>query len=335
VADIQSDKADSPARETAGTRLAAKRAAKAAQKAAARNANANANASGTTEPNADDAVPSTALEATAWLDKHGRTLLYVVGGAIAVAVGGLLLSNVGEGKNREAGSLLQTAVTTSLGIVVPAEETPPEDPLFPVFPSAKERDEKALSQYRDVAKKFPDSLAASYAQLGDANIQLGLGNFVDASTIFEKLKSAPKADDFIRARALEGAGYALEGQKQYAQARERFEALSQLKNGAYRTLADYHRARMLVAEGKRDDAKKLLEELTKAASEKPSETPTGKVAEEGASTDRYESALNAAQTLLTELGGTLPERAGGTSGISQQVLDSLRKQMGAKSGAGQ
>jgi tetratricopeptide (TPR) repeat protein len=324
VADIQSDNADSPARETAGTRLAAKRAAKAARKAATRGSGA------ATDAASDDSAPSTALEATAWLDKHGRAILMVVGGAIAVAVAGLLISNASEGKNREGGTLLQTAVTSSLGIVVPAEETPPEDPIFPVFPSAKERDEKALSQFRDVSKKFPDSLASTYAQLGEGNTLLGLGNYADASTAFEKLRAATNADDFVRARALEGAGYALEGQKNYAQARERFEALSKLKNGAYRTLGDYHRARMLVAEGKRDDAKKLLEELTKAAAEKPADS-----AADTAPTDRFESTLNAAQTLLTELGGKPPERAGGASGISQQVLDSLRRQMGAKSGAGQ
>jgi hypothetical protein len=34
--------------------------------------------------------------------------------------------------------------------------------------------------------------------------------------------------------------------------------------------------------------------------------------------------------LLTELGGKPPERSGGGSGISQQVLDSLRKQLGSQ-----
>jgi tetratricopeptide (TPR) repeat protein len=316
---MQSDNADSPSRETAGTRLAAKRAAKAAKKAAAR---------GTTNA-VGEAANTVAHEATAWMDRHGRTVLIVLGAGIAIAVGALIISNLNEGKNREAGALLQSAVTTAQGIVVPADETPPEDPIFPVFPSVKEREEKALGQFREVTKQFPDTLAGSYAQLGEANTQLRLGNYAEASTAFEKLRNAQakQQDDFIRFRVLEGAGYALEGQKKYSEARERFDALSKLNNGTYRILGDYHRARMLVAEGKRDEAKKLLEELTKAEAEKPAETGTDG---QPPPAERYESALSAAQTLLTELGGKPPERSGGGSGISQQVLDSLRKQLGSQ-----
>jgi tetratricopeptide (TPR) repeat protein len=188
----------------------------------------------------------------------------------------------------------------------------------------KEREEKALSQFREVSKQFPGTPAAAYAQLGEANAQLRLGNFAEASSTFEKLRNAKDQDELIQFRVLEGAGYALEGQKKYAEARERFEALSKLNNGAYRILGDYHRARTLVAEGKRDEAKKLLEELTKAEADKPvDESDPG-------SAERYESTLGAAQTLLIELGGTPPERSAGASGISQQVLDSLRKQLGAQ-----
>jgi tetratricopeptide (TPR) repeat protein len=313
---MQSDKADSPSSDTAGTRLAAKRAAKAAKKAASRG----------TSNAVEEAASTVANEATAWMDRHGRTVLLVLGAGILVAIGGLVIGNLSQGKNREAGALLQTAITTVQGIVVPADETPPEDPIFPVFPSEKERDEKALAQFREVTKQFPDTRGATYAQLGEANTQLRLGQFAEASTLFEKLRNASEKDALVRFRVLEGAGYALEGQQKYAEARERFEALSKLDNGAYRILGEYHRARMLVAEGKRDDAKKALEELTKAEAEKPAEGAEGAPAP----AERYESTLNAAQTLLTELGGKPPERSAGASGISQQVLDSLRKQLGSQ-----
>ena len=318
---MQSDKADSPARDTAGTRLAAKRAAKAAKKAAAR---------GTTDA-VGEAANTAAYEATAWMDRHGRTVLIALGVGIAAAIGVLVISNVSQGKNREAGALLQTAVTSAQGIVVPADETPPEDPIFPVFPSVKEREEKALGQFQEVSKQFPDTLAGTYAQLGAANAQLRLGNYADASSRFEKLRNAHEQDDFIRFRVLEGAGYALEGQEKYAEARQRFEALSKLSSGAYRVLGDYHSARTLVAEGKRDEAKKLLETLTKAEADKAAPSEEGAPAP----AEQYESALSAAKTLLVELGGAPPEQGGGASGISQQVLDSLRKQLGSQNASGQ
>ena len=117
---MQSDKADSPSRDTAGTRLAAKRAAKAAKKAASR---------GTSNP-VEDTANTVAHEATAWIDRYGRTVLIVVGAGILVAIGSLVIGNLSQGKNREAGALLQTAITTAQGIVVPADETAPEDPIF-------------------------------------------------------------------------------------------------------------------------------------------------------------------------------------------------------------
>ena len=316
MADIQSDKAHVPAPETAGSRLAAKRAAKAATKAASR---------GTTNP--AEEVAKSVRDVNTWIEAHGRKVWIALGAGVAVAVAALGIASLQSGKSREAGALLRTAVTTTQGIIVAPEETPPEDPLFPTFTQAKERDEKALSQFRDVEKQYPSSTAAGYAALGEANTLLRLGKNAEASAVFEKLKSSSDEqisnDDFLRFRALEGAGYALEGQQKYAEAAERFEALSKLKNGAYRKVGDYHRARMLVLQGKRDEAKQLLEALDKAAADKPAE-----VGEEPAA-DSFEFATTAAQTLLTELGGQ-PKQAAGGGGISQSVLDSLRRQLGSK-----
>lgn len=312
MADIQSDKAHVPAQETAGSRLAAKRAAKSARKAATR---------GTTNP--VEEVAKSVQHVNAWIDAHGRKVWIVLGAAVAIAVAALAIASLQDGKSREAGALLRTAVTTTQGIIVAPEETPPEDPMFPTFTAAKERDEKALSQYRDVQKQYPSSTAAGYAALGEANTLLRLAKNAEASAVFEKLrKSADEKDDFLRFRALEGAGYALEGQQKYAEAAERFDALSKLKNGAYRKVGDYHRARMLVLQGKRDEAKQVLEALDKAAADKPAE------ADEATSSD-FEFATTAAQTLLSELGGQ-PKQSTSGGGISQSVLDSLRKQLGSK-----
>ena len=306
MADIQSDKAHAPAQETAGSRLAAKRAAKAAKKAASR---------GTTNP--AEEVAKSVHNVNVWIEAHGRKVWIGLGAAVAVAIAALGIARLQDGKSREAGALLRTAVTTNQGIIVAPEETPPEDPILPTFTSAKERDEKALAQYRDVQKQYPKSTAAPYAALGEGNTLLALSKPAEASSVFEKLRSADEKDDFLRFRALEGAGYALEGQQKYAEAAERFEALSKLKNGAYRSVGDYHRARMLVLLGKRDEAKQLLEALNKAAADKPA-TSTGEGDEPAASS--FEFATSAAQTLLTELGGQPAQSAGG-GGFSQRVVD--------------
>jgi tetratricopeptide (TPR) repeat protein len=249
VADIQSDKAHVPAHESAGGRLAAKRAAKAARKAASR---------GTSNP--VEEVAKSVMDVSAWLDAHSRTIAIATAGVAVVALAAFLISNWREKSGREGGTLLQAAVATSHGIVIAPEETPPEDAVVPVFTSAKERDEKTLKQYREVEKKAAGTSAGNYAALGEANTLLSLNQYADASTAFEKLRKATERDhdSFLRSRVLEGSGYALEQQQKYADARLQFEALSKLEQGAYRIVGDYHQARMLVAEGKRDEAKKVI-----------------------------------------------------------------------------
>jgi tetratricopeptide (TPR) repeat protein len=306
VANIQSDKADAPVRETAGARLAAKRAAKAAKKASQR---------GTTNALQAD-VNKSVLVVNAWIDAHGRKVWFGVAGVVAVCVAWLGFSAYQSRRDRDAGEILRTAIASSAGIIVPADDTPPEDPIFPTFGSVKERDAKALSQFRDVQKKFPNSHAAGYAALGEANASLGLGKYPEAAALFAKLLEDAGDDTFLRFRGLEGAGYALEGQQKYADAGKRFAELSKLANGAYRTLGDYHQARMLVLQNQRAEARKLLEALSKAAADKPEEQG-----------ERFESVAQSAQTLLSELGGQPAEKAAGKSGISQHVLDALRKQL--------
>jgi tetratricopeptide (TPR) repeat protein len=313
VTDTQS-KAASPARETVGTRLAAKRAAKSARKASQR---------GTTNPAAE--VAKSVQEVNAWIDAHGSKIWIALGAVVVLVVAWLGLSAYAEKRDRAGGDLLHTAVTTSEGLVVTPDETAPEDPIVPIFSSAKERDEKALQQFRDVEKQFPNSRAARYAQLGEANTLVALGKPADATTVFTKLLGEQTDDTFLRSRALEGSGYALEAEKKYAEAGKRFEELSKLQNGSFRVIGDYHRARMLVAQGQRDEARKLLEALNKSQEDKPEKAD--------APGDRFESATQSAQTLLAELGGKPAEKSSGGGahgGISQSVLDSLRKQLGSQ-----
>lgn len=318
MADTNSD-AQASARESAGSRLAAKRAAKAAKKAAAR---------GTQAPL--DEVKEQISGATSWFDRHKNTIVVSVSGIAIAAAGYLAVSSHTEGIDRDAGSLLRTAVTTSQGYVATGDETPPEDLLVPTFASTAERDNKALEQYRDVQKKFADAPAARWAKLGEANTLLGQSKHAEAEKAYRAVLDGAGDDTFLRVRALEGLGYALEAQKKPADAIARFEELSRFDNGAYKILGDYHRARILAATGKRDDAVKVLEALVKASVDKPAEEA-----------ERFASIVEHARTLLTELGGKAPEKpgpdlgaigaaGGGNDAITQQVMEALRKQMAEK-----
>lgn len=312
VANIQSNDANSPPRDTAGTRLAAKRAAKAAQKASRKG-----------KSNAVEEATRSMQQAAYWFDAHGKKVWLGLGLVVVLGVAWLALVHYLDTKDNDAGNLLRAAVTNSHGLVIAGDETPPEDALVPTFSSAEERANKALAGYRDIANKFGSSNAGHYAALGVANSLFELGKHDEAAREYAKVLEAAGSDVFLRFRALEGSGYALEAQKKYAEALGRFEELGKLGNGAYRPLADYHRARVLVAQGKSADARALLEASTKAAAAASDDERS-----------RFESVLDATSTLLSELGGRPAERTRGNlgagGGLTPDVIEALRKQLASQ-----
>lgn len=313
MANIQSNTPNSPPRDTAGSRLAAKRAAKSAQKAAKR---------GTSNPVAD--ATKSVQQAAAWVDDHGTKLWIGLGALVAVGVAWVVLAHYLTTKDYDAGAALRGAVNIEQGIVVGPDDTAPEDVVVPIFTSAQERSTKALASFAEVAKKYGSSNAGRYAMLGVANSQFELGKYPEAASEYAKVLDAAGNDTFLRFRALEGSGYALEAQQKYPEALKRFEELSKFANGTYRSLGDYHRARILVAQGKPAEARALIESLSKALAANTN-------AQER---ERFESSVESAETLLQELGGRPTEKPRadlhGGGGLSQDVLDALRKQLAAQ-----
>jgi len=312
VANIQSNNANSPPRDTAGTRLAAKRAAKAAQKAAKR---------GTT--NQLEKATHKVQEAAAWVDDHGRKIWFGLGAIVVIGVAWVILAHYLTTKDYAAGAALHTAVTNNLGVVVPPQETAPEDLIVPTFSSAEERAKKTLEGYKEVATKYGSSTAGKYAMLGVANSLFDAGKYPEATAEYAKVLDGAGADVHLHFRALEGSGYAFEAQQKYPEALAKFEELSRFANGAYRSLADYHRARVLVAQGKAAEARTLLEGLSKALAANTN------VQER----ERFESAVESSEIMLQELGGKPTEKPRidptGKGGISQDVMDAIRKQLAA------
>jgi tetratricopeptide (TPR) repeat protein len=200
----------------------------------------------------------------------------------------------------------------------------------PTFTSAKERDDKALTEYQAVTKQFANSDAGRWSKLGEANTLLALGKHADAAKAFDVALAAAGDDEFLRFRALEGASYALEAEGKRDEAQKKLEELGKLDGGAYKPVAEYHRARLLAASGKRDEARSVLEAQAKAAEAKP-DAKDG--ASAGASVDHFPSMTEASETLLQELGGQPVQRGldlsglGGPGGLSPDVIESLRRQM--------
>jgi tetratricopeptide (TPR) repeat protein len=115
---------------------------------------------------------------------------------------------------------------------------------------------KALTDFR-TAHKGTASAATAALPLGKAEFRLG--NHDGALAAFaDYLKGAPQNDP-LRAAALEGQGYAYEAQQKYDQALGSFEEMSKVDAGGYlEGMGQYHRARILILQGKKDDAATVL-----------------------------------------------------------------------------
>lgn len=208
---------------TAGQRLAAARAAKSARKAAEKGRQA--------ELVEDKAIAQAAI-ARDWLQENLKPLGLMAGGVLIVAALGIGWSSLSESKITAAGS--------ELAAVLDAD------------------DEATLAtSYAAVAESHPKTLASAWARIGEGRALYGQGRYEQSRQAYQAALETAE-DEVVRWVALEGIAYALESEKSYDQAIEQLEALHGLgKNVA--PIAGYHQARLLLAQGKLEEAKTKLE----------------------------------------------------------------------------
>lgn len=212
-----------------------------------------------------DAFQRVGAEARDWLVERQTLVLLAVGVAL---VGGLLaalfsyLSTRGEARAaKELGAVLKILQRPVVPTPEGTQATPPAG-QEPPFKSTQEQDQalvKALTDFRAAHQGTPSATTAALP-LGKAEYRLG--NHDSAVAAFsEYLKGAPQNDP-LRAEALEGQGYAYEAQQKYDQALASFEEMSRVDAGGYlEGMGQYHRARILILQGKKDDAAAVLVKL--------------------------------------------------------------------------
>jgi tetratricopeptide (TPR) repeat protein len=336
VAQGEEDKGEAVARSSAAARLAARRAAKAAAKASKRG----------TAPIMPSRVARGLGATRSFYQQNQRPMVVGLSAASLLAALWLgLQTHVGK-RGREAAELLGTGVATANApIVAPGDEPQGQTPEES-YPSPKARAEKARGEYEAMIKRFPDATATAWARLGEANEQSALGQPANAQKLYAQVLADKDIDPFLRWRALEGIGFALEAQQKYSEAADRFGQIGALESGAYKAVADYHKARMLIALGQKQKAAELLQALVKAERARPPG--------EGM---RFDDLVTEADTRLTELsvelnapklrvdlpasakvgaaagpspGGGGPSPAG--TGLTKDIVDALRKQLASGKG---
>lgn len=212
----------------------------------------------------DDALARSTHAAAGFLTKHFNKVQWVIMAGLA----GWIAYEVYAWRHARTTEKQTDALFKALGAergrvgsasADDAERGGPDD-LRRSFNSDEERLKAAKSEYL-LASGAVGSASSVLVDLGAAGVAYDLGQYKDAQAAYEKVKQHPaySTDHDIKGRTLEGLGMTFEAQKQDDAALKAFRELSNMDVANFAALGMYHQARMLKAQGKTEDALKLLD----------------------------------------------------------------------------
>ncbi|MEN9797649.1 MAG: hypothetical protein RL653_1345 [Pseudomonadota bacterium] len=217
------------------------------------------------ELKAPDAFQAAGAQAQGWLQANEKT--------VALGVAGVLVAGLGVGIVNWAGRRSDEKSARELGAALKPLERGVDvtgfaaagatDPSTVPFKSQAEKDQAVVESLEAFRNGHSGSPAAATAGLPLAQSQLRLGKYDEALAAFDAFLASAKAGDPLRSAALEGRGYAYEGKGQLDKAYEAFAQLSKENSTPFlEGMGPYHQARVLLAQGKKDDAAKGFAEVS-------------------------------------------------------------------------
>jgi tetratricopeptide (TPR) repeat protein len=207
------------------------------------------------EMKAPDAFQSAAATAAAWLTGKQKAIVAgVVGLLVLVAV---VLAGMAwwDSRKSTAGALLYRTLDDADGQI---SSIPLPGVTVPIFPNAEAQYRSVLGRADDLRKGYPSTDAARTAALAAGAAHLRLAAWDAAITEYESYLAGAPAKDSLAFVAIEGVARAKEAKGDVAGALAAYERL-QSQASARGDRATLERARLLVASGKADEARKLLE----------------------------------------------------------------------------
>ena len=136
----------------------------------------------------------------------------------------------------------------------------------PMFANVETRLSTAEKDLKSAIDKYGNTGAGDYARLQLAGIKYDQQAFDDALKLYREVRSGKLAqnDLEVRGRAIEGSGFCLEAKADLEGALKSFRELSNLEGSLeFAVLGLYHQSRVLIAQGKSDTAKDLLQKAQK------------------------------------------------------------------------
>ena len=212
----------------------------------------------------DDALARSTHAAANFLTRHFNKLQWVIMAGLVGWIGYEVYTWRHERNAEKSTDALLKALAAETGKVGSAnadvsDRGGPEDSRR-TFASDEERLKAAKSEYV-LASGAVSGNAVVLADLGLAGVAYDLGQYKEAQAAYEKVMRQPGyvTDRDIKGRTLEGLGMSFEAQKNEDQAVKTFRELSNMDVPNFAALGLYHQARLLKAQGKNDEALKLLE----------------------------------------------------------------------------
>ena len=164
------------------------------------------------------------------------------------------------GQVETASNALGLALQDEHGRVIEGAAPKDDEDPTPTFASKNAKIDASISAYRKAVTLNPGSGAAILARLGEAGMLLDKQSWDESLTAYREVKTSPLAvaDADVKARAIEGIGFALEGKGDRDSAQKAFKELETIPNKGFKQLGMYHQARLLVAKGEKDAALELI-----------------------------------------------------------------------------
>lgn len=193
-------------------------------------------------------------QAVSWMTGHRTGVLAAIVGAVALLVIVTAVSAWQASRTEKAGAALSEVLRVAGGEIsaVPLPGLP-----GPFYRTEAERSRAVIDAARGVREGFSGSGAASQAALLAGDAHLKLGEWDAAIGAYNDYLTNAAAKDPLRFGALEGLALAEEGRGNLDAAAGTYERLAK-EVPAFADRADLERARILAAQGKTDEAKKLL-----------------------------------------------------------------------------
>jgi tetratricopeptide (TPR) repeat protein len=119
----------------------------------------------------------------------------------------------------------------------------------------------AEKEYKAAIDKYGKTGAGDYARLGLAGVKYDQQAFEEALNLYRQVRASKLAEEDleVKGRSVEGAGFCLEAKGDLEGALKSFRELSNIEGSLeFAVLGLYHQARVLSAQGKKDNAKDLL-----------------------------------------------------------------------------